>query len=158
MPDFLTRSLDIELMLLGRLVAAALMTGALGWERELARKAAGLRTHMLVGIAAALFTALSEAVAARDGGAPADLLRTVQAVATGVGFLGAGVFFLPQGESRVRGLTTAASIWAASAVGMCAGAGLFVLGTGATLILLLVLHTLQNVVDSPSNDETSAPR
>ncbi len=156
MPDFLTRSLDLELLLLGRLVAAALMTGALGWERERAHKAAGLRTHMLVGIAAALFTALSEAVAAREGGAPADLLRTVQAVATGVGFLGAGVFFLPQGENRVRGLTTAASIWAASAVGMCAGAGLYVLGTGATLILLLVLHTLQRVAETPDDDVASS--
>ncbi len=131
----------LELELVGRLVAAALLTGAIGWERERAHKAAGLRTHMLVGIAAALFTVLSEAIALR-GGSPADLLRTVQAVATGVGFLGAGVFFASPGEARVRGLTTAASLWAVSAVGMCAGAGYYILGFGATLLLLVVLHTL----------------
>lgn len=132
----------LELELVGRLAAAALLTGALGWERERARKAAGLRTHMLVGIAAALFTVLSEAIALRPGGAPTDLLRTIQAVATGVGFLGAGVFFAAPSEARARGLTTAASLWAASAVGMCAGAGYYVLGFGATLLLLVVLNTL----------------
>lgn len=135
-------SLDLELMLTGRVAVAAVLTAALGYEREHAGKSAGLRTHMLVGIAAALFTAFSEAVVARAGGAPADLLRTVQAVATGVGFLGAGVFFRSDADDRVRGLTTAASLWAASAVGMCAGAGLFVLGTLASLLLLAVLHLL----------------
>ncbi len=138
MPD----TFDLEVMLSGRVLAAAVLTALLGYEREHAGKAAGLRTHMLVGIAAALFTALSEAVAMRAGGAPADLLRTVQAVATGVGFLGAGVFFRSDADDRVRGLTTAASLWAASAVGMCAGAGLFVLGTLAALLLLAVLHLL----------------
>ena len=125
-----------ELLLLLRLVAAALLAGVLGFEREQSGKAAGLRTHMLVGIASALFMAVGEALPGRSG----DPLRTVQAVATGVGFLGAGaIFFVPKGR-RVHGLTTAASIWATSAVGLTAGAGAFVLATGATALLAFVLR------------------
>lgn len=138
-------TLDFEVMLAVRVAAAALLAGVVGYEREQAGKAAGLRTHMLVGIAAAIFTVLSEAIAARAGGAPADLLRTVQAVATGVGFLGAGVFFRSGSDERVHGLTTAASLWAASAVGMCAGAGLYVLGALSSALLVIVLHALPRV-------------
>lgn len=125
-----------ELLLLLRLVVAALLAGVLGFEREQSGKAAGLRTHMLVGIASALFMAVGEALPGRAG----DPLRTVQAVATGVGFLGAGaIFFVPKSR-RVHGLTTAASIWATSAIGLTAGAGAFVLAAGATALLAFVLR------------------
>lgn len=131
-----------------RLVAAALLAGVLGWERERAGKNAGLRTHMLVGIASALFMVLSEAVLLRSAPDPTgstrlDLLRVVQAVATGVGFLGAGTIFVRHEQFRVKGLTTAASIWATSAVGLAAGSGLYVLSAGSTLLMLLVLKGLQ---------------
>lgn len=127
-----------QLLLVLRLVVAALLAGVLGFEREQSGKAAGLRTHMLVGIASALFMALGDALPGRTG----DPLRTIQAVATGVGFLGAGAIVFPKSEHRVHGLTTAASIWATSAVGLTAGAGAYVLATGATLLLLFVLRGL----------------
>lgn len=133
-----------QLLLLIRLVAAGILSGALGWERESARKPAGLRTHMLVGIASALFTLLAElAVLDYPGevnGMRADPIRVIQAVAIGVGFLGSGVIFVAKTGESVLGLTTAASIWATAAIGIAAGLGYYVLAVGATLILLLVLR------------------
>ena len=106
-----------ELELLTRLLVAGALCGLLGWEREHARKSAGLRTHMLVGIGAALYTAIGQ-LAVTDMPAPDEALRTdpirsVQAVAIGIGFLGSGVIFVSRHEDRVHGLTTAASVWAA---------------------------------------------
>jgi putative Mg2+ transporter-C (MgtC) family protein len=133
-----------QLLLLIRLVAAGALSGALGWERESARKPAGLRTHVLVGIASALFTLLAElAVLDYPGevnGMRADPIRVIQAVAIGVGFLGSGVIFVAKTGESVLGLTTAASIWATAAIGIAAGLGYYVLAVGATLILLLVLR------------------
>ena len=136
--------IQTQLLLLIRLVAAGALSGALGWERESARKPAGLRTHMLVGIASALFTLLAElAVLDYPGevnGMRADPIRVIQAVAIGVGFLGSGVIFVAKTGESVLGLTTAASIWATAAIGIAAGLGYYVLAVGATLILLLVLR------------------
>jgi putative Mg2+ transporter-C (MgtC) family protein len=105
-----------EIHLLIRLLVAGVLAAMLGWERERARKAAGLRTHMLVGIAAALYTAIAELavldIPPNSEGFQADPIRAVQAVAIGIGFLGSGVIFVSRHEDRVRGLTTAASIWA----------------------------------------------
>jgi putative Mg2+ transporter-C (MgtC) family protein len=116
----------------------------LGWERESARKPAGLRTHMLVGIAAALFTVLGELAIAGAADVPnglrADPVRVIQAVAVGIGFLGTGVIFVAKEGDRVLGLTTAASIWATAGVGIAAGSGRFVLAIGSTLLLMLVLR------------------
>ena len=134
----------LELPLLLRLVLAAALAGALGWERESARKSAGLRTHMLVGIASALFTVLAE-LAVKDypgaeGGLRADPIRVIQAVAIGVGFLGSGVIFVSKSGDTVLGLTTAGSIWATAAIGIAAGLGYYILAVGATLLLLAVLR------------------
>jgi putative Mg2+ transporter-C (MgtC) family protein len=133
-----------QLLLLVRLVAAGVLSAVLGWEREAARKPAGLRTHMLVGIASALFTLLAElSVVDYPGdadGMRADPIRVIQAVAIGVGFLGSGVIFVSRDEESVRGLTTAGSIWATAAIGIASGLGYYVLAVGATLILLLVLR------------------
>ena len=136
--------IQTQLLLLIRLVAAGILSGILGWEREAARKAAGLRTHMLVGIASALFTLLAE-LAVVDypgdaGGMRADPIRVIQAVAIGVGFLGSGVIFVSKNEETVRGLTTAGSIWATAAIGIATGLGYYVLAVGATIVLLLVLR------------------
>jgi putative Mg2+ transporter-C (MgtC) family protein len=135
-----------ELQLLIRLLVAAALAAVLGWEREHARKSAGLRTHMLVGIAAALYTAIAELAVAempRDpGGFQADPIRVIQAVAIGIGFLGSGVIFVSRHEDRVQGLTTAASIWATAAIGMAAGLEHYVLAAGATVMLLFVLRVL----------------
>ena len=101
-----------ELELLIRLLIAAAFAGLLGWERESAHKPAGLRTHMLVGIAAALYTALAELAVSRihpaAEGFQADPIRAIQAVAIGIGFLGSGVIFVSRHEDRVHGLTGAA--------------------------------------------------
>jgi putative Mg2+ transporter-C (MgtC) family protein len=135
-----------ELELLTRLLVAGALCGLLGWEREHARKSAGLRTHMLVGIGAALYTAIGQ-LAVTDMPAPDEALRTdpirsVQAVAIGIGFLGSGVIFVSRHEDRVHGLTTAASVWAAAAIGLAAGLEHYLLAAGATLLLLFVLRGL----------------
>ena len=104
-----------EIELLIRLLVAGALAAVLGWEREYARKPAGLRTHMLVGIAAALYTAIAELsvaeIPAGGDGFRADPIRVIQAVAVGIGFLGSGVIFvaavllqqrLASREGRVR--------------------------------------------------------
>lgn len=132
-----------ELALLIRLLVAGLLAALLGWERERARKSAGLRTHMLVGIGSALYTVLGELAVLdypRDaGGMRADPIRVIQAVAIGIGFLGSGVIFVSRSGESVKGLTTAGSIWATAAMGISAGLGYYVLAVGATLLLLVVL-------------------
>jgi putative Mg2+ transporter-C (MgtC) family protein len=134
----------LELALLLRLLLAAALAAILGWERESAHKSAGLRTHMLVGIASALFTVLAELAvrdySGADGGLRADPIRVIQAVAIGVGFLGSGVIFVSKTGESVLGLTTAGSIWATAALGIAAGLGYYILAVGATLLLLIVLR------------------
>ena len=146
---------DLELAILGRLLIAGVLAGALGWEREKAGKSAGLRTHMLVGIAAALYTGLAglavEDYSAGSDEFRSDPIRAIQAVAVGIGFLGAGVIFVAPSGNRVSGLTTAASIWATAAMGIAAGLGHYLLAAGATLILLLVLRLLERF-EPPDQD------
>ncbi len=136
--------LQLQLTLLVRLVVAGVLSAVLGWERESARKPAGLRTHMLVGIASALYTVLAELAVMDypgDGrGMRADPIRVIQAVAIGVGFLGSGVIFVSRNAETVRGLTTAGSIWATAAIGIATGLGYYVLAGGATVLLVLVLR------------------
>jgi putative Mg2+ transporter-C (MgtC) family protein len=147
LPDLLAQADRIaqgELPLLLRLVVAGVLAGILGWEREFAHKPAGLRTHMLVGIASALFTVLGE-LALHDQppdavGLRGDPVRVIQAVSIGIGFLGTGVIFVAKEGDRVLGLTTAASIWATAGVGIAAGTGRYGLAAGATVLLLLVLR------------------
>ena len=135
-----------ELVLVVRLLAAAALAALLGWEREYAGKPAGLRTHMLVGIGSALYTVIAELSVAEipssAEGFQADPIRVIQAVAIGIGFLGSGVIFVSRHEDRVRGLTTAASIWATAAIGMASGLGYYVLAVSATVLLLVVLRIL----------------
>ena len=125
-----------------RLSVAAVLGGAIGMERELRERQAGLRTHLLVSVGAALFTLVS-AYGFREflveGGAVvrADPARIAAQVVTGVGFLGAGAI-IRQGLS-VRGLTTAATLWLVAAIGMAAGAGYYsaaLFATGGALVTL----------------------
>ncbi len=118
-----------------RLIFAALLSGIVGFEREAQHKAAGLRTHMLVGFGAALFTLVG--TFAFEGSDPS---RVAAQIVTGVGFLGAGAIFR-QG-ANVRGLTTAAGLWAVAAIGMTAGAGLIPGAAVATAITFLILNAL----------------
>jgi putative Mg2+ transporter-C (MgtC) family protein len=142
-----TPALQAELHLLLRLVLASALAAVLGWERQQAGKAAGLRTHTLVGLAAALYTGLGTLAGAElhsaDPGFRADPIRILQAVALGVGFLGGGVITAgPREQGHVSGLTTAASIWSTAAIGIAVGLGHYALAAGATLLQLLVLHGL----------------
>ena len=100
-----------------RLTLAALLGGLLGIEREQKGKAAGVRTHMLVAMGAALFVLLSQ----QAGMQPSDLSRVIQGVIAGIGFLGAGTILKGDDEDKVRGLTTAAGIWLTAAIGVAAG-------------------------------------
>ena len=113
-----------------RLGVAALLGCVLGWEREHAGKAAGVRTHMLVAMGAALFVL----VAQQSGIAAADNSRVLQGIIAGVGFLGAGTILKGDGDNQVKGLTTAAGIWLTAAIGIAAG-----LGHEATAVLSTVL-------------------
>jgi putative Mg2+ transporter-C (MgtC) family protein len=149
---------DLKLQLLHeaefllRIVLAGFFSAALGWERERAGKPAGFRTHIVVGVAAALFVIVGILAVAEH---PTEVMnldptRTVHAIAVGIGFLGGGVVFVSRKRDRVEGLTTAASVWATAGVGAAAGYGLYIVATGTTLVLLVVLHLLKDL--DRSND------
>ncbi len=121
-----------------RLLVAGLMGGLMGWERSRVGKSAGLRTHILVAVGAAALTSVP--LLAGLGGDAAS--RVMQGIATGIGFIGAGCILKGEGEGEVRGLTTAAGIWVAAAVGVAAGLGR---GTSAVLIGLTGWFTLSVV-------------
>jgi putative Mg2+ transporter-C (MgtC) family protein len=121
-----------------RLVAALLLGGAVGWERETAGKAAGMRTHMLVALGAALVMITSE----RMGMPAADQSRVIQGIVAGVGFLGGGAILKITDERKIRGLTTAAGIWMIAAIGIACGAGKLATAALAAVLAFLVLRVL----------------
>jgi len=131
-----------------RLCAALAFGAAIGFEREATHRAAGLRTHMLVSLASALFTIIAFEMYGRlrDSGVTsgADPLRLLEAVTAGVAFLAAGSILRDSGGG-VRGLTTGAGLWLAGAVGMASGYGLFGLATVATVLAIIVLALLRLV-------------
>lgn len=135
-----------QLRILARVGLAMLMGAVIGFERELEDKPAGLRTHMLVGGAAALFVALVDVVIGSlsvrlgSGLVQSDPVRIIEAVVTGVSFLGAGTIVLRKRESQVEGLTTAASILFTAAVGVCVALSQVVLAAGATALALITLR------------------
>jgi putative Mg2+ transporter-C (MgtC) family protein len=111
---------DRVVVIVVRVLMAAILGGVLGFERELHHKAAGLRTHIVVAVGAAVFVM----VGLESGSSSADLSRIIQGVATGIGFVGAGTILKPDDrEEDVKGITTAAGIWLTAAVGMAVGAG-----------------------------------
>jgi putative Mg2+ transporter-C (MgtC) family protein len=123
-----------------RLFVAAALGGAIGLERELRERQAGLRTHLVVSVGAALFTLVS-AYGFRNFDGKVDPTRIAAQIVSGIGFLGAGAI-IRQGLS-VRGLTTAASLWLVAAIGMAAGAGYWEGALIATLGSLLALGPLR---------------
>jgi putative Mg2+ transporter-C (MgtC) family protein len=131
-----------------RLLLAGLLGGILGFEREHSGKAAGVRTHMLVAMGAALFVL----VPVQAGIQPADLSRVIQGVVAGVGFLCAGTILKANGDDQVKGLTTAAGIWMTAAIGMAAGLGREMTAVVSTLLALGVLMLeapIRRVIDRP---------
>ena len=128
-----------DLELLGRLLLAAVLGGAIGAERELNDQAAGLRTHMLLTIGACLFTLVS----AHGFGGSTDPSRLAAQIVTGIGFLGGGA--IVRHGLTVKGLTTAASIWATASVGVAVGAGSYLLGVGGAVLVVGTLFGLRRV-------------
>ena len=128
------------------LLAAFVLSGLIGWERETRGHGAGLRTQMLVGGSAALFVTLAEALVlgfANDApGVRFDMVGVLGAVVSGVSFLGAGAIFSSSGDRQRRGLTTAASMLATAAIGVACGLTHYVLAVGATVLFLVVLRVL----------------
>src|ERR1700759_3145844 len=117
-----------------RLILVVLLCGAVGLERETRDQPAGVRTHVLVGMGAAVFTLISAyGFSGIHGAAPIDPSRVAAQVVTGVGFLGAGAI-IHQGMA-VRGLTTAAAVWISAAIGMAAAIGFYALGFAGTAIV-----------------------
>lgn len=121
-----------------RLLVAATLGGLLGYERERQGKSAGVRTHMLVAIGAALFVLIPQ----QAGASSTDLSRVLQGLIAGVGFLGAGAIIMGNREVETRGLTTAASIWVTAAIGVAAGMGRESTAVLSTLIALLILSVV----------------
>jgi len=122
-----------------RLTLAALLGSVLGFERERTGKAAGLRTHMLVSLGAALFVLIPQ----QAGMALSDLSRVMQGVVSGIGFIGAGAILKQAERHEIKGLTTAAGLWLTAAIGMAAGIGRETSAILGTVLALFILSALQ---------------
>jgi len=130
----MVENLHFELLL--QIVLATVLGGAIGMERELSGKPAGLRTNILICVGATLFTVLSFKLSANGG----DPTRIAAQILPGVGFIGAGTILHMRGS--VTGLTSAATIWVVSAIGMAIGGGAYQEAVGTTLFVMLILAGL----------------
>jgi putative Mg2+ transporter-C (MgtC) family protein len=133
-----------------RLAAAAVCGGALGIERELRDHEAGFRTHLLVALGSAIFTVVSaygfeSFLSSGDAVVRADPTRIAAQIVTGIGFLGAGAII--RDGMNVRGLTTAANLWAVAGIGICCGAGYYSAAAIGTAIALIALWPLRILAD-----------
>jgi putative Mg2+ transporter-C (MgtC) family protein len=156
LPFDLTLQLDLAL----RMLLAAILGAAIGLEREIHEHPAGMRTHLLVSLGSAIFTILSiygfEGVGQGNVAATVDPTRIAAQVVSGIGFLGAGAI-LKYGTS-IRGLTTAASLWTAAAIGMAAGAGEWLIAAVGTSIVIFSLWPLNRLVERMHKPGTRALR
>lgn len=143
-----------------RILLAAGLAGVIGFERELREQEAGLRTHMLVGVGACLFTLVSAYGFGEffvQGGplVPVDPTRIAAQIVTGIGFLGAGAI-IRQGPS-IKGLTTAATLWAVAAIGLAAGAGFYSGAVATTVVVIVALWPLRILTRRLLEREDEAP-
>lgn len=143
-----TTSLSLGVIVL-RLIGATALCGIIGFERETRNRPAGLRTHMLVGLAAALYTLIMLEMLADAGSysdrVAMDPLRLVEAVTSGVAFLAAGMIVFTQG--KVKGLTTGASLWLCAAVGLAAGFGMWMMSAFTAVLALLIIRVIKYMED-----------
>jgi putative Mg2+ transporter-C (MgtC) family protein len=139
---------SLQLDLAARMLIAAVLGAAIGFEREIHEHPAGMRTHLLVSLGSAVFTVLSiygfEGISAPGVASTVDPSRIAAQIVSGIGFLGAGAI-LKYGTS-IRGLTTAASLWTTAGVGMAAGAGEWLIAAVATFIVVFSLWPLNALV------------
>lgn len=147
MADFGTATVVSWPVLALRLMGAAFFCAMIGWDRERLERPAGLRTHILVGIAAAVFCLITLELTGRldHNGIRVDPVRIVEAVTAGVAFLAAGSIVFAKG--RVSGVTTGAGLWLAGAIGLATGLGLWMLAAMTTLLALLVISVLRTFED-----------
>lgn len=129
-----------------RLLLAAILGGILGFERERKARSAGVRTHMLVAVGAALFV-----IGPMQSGMPIeDMSRVLQGVVQGIGFLGAGAIIVRRSQHQVEGLTTAASIWVTAGIGVVVGLGLEVTAVMSAVIVLIILAAMPRILPHPA--------
>ena len=150
----LSTDLTLQADLAIRMLLAALLGAAIGLEREIHEHPAGMRTHLLVALGSAVFTELSIYGFEATASAPIDPSRVAAQIVSGIGFLGAGAI-LKYGTS-IRGLTTAASLWTAAAVGMAAGAGEWIIALVGTSIVIFSLWPLNRLVERMHKPGTRA--
>ncbi len=134
-----------------RLIAASLLGAAIGYERQIAGKSAGLRTHILVTLGSCVFVVAGSSFGLSSEGAS----RVIQGIVTGIGFLGAGSILKLTEEHRIRGLTSAAGIWMTAAIGITVGLGMLgiaILAAAMTIIVLTVLRRFEPGRAEPGSD------
>ena len=139
-----------------RLLLAMLLGGIVGIQREQTGKPAGLRTHMLVALGAALFVLAPT----ETGMTPADLSRVIQGLATGIGFIGGGAILKLSEEHKIRGLTSAAAIWITAAIGVAVGLGrmwMAMLSVLLTWFILAVVGKLEHRMSASQTARDDAP-
>ena len=127
-------TLDLDTWMFVRLLIAVVLGALVGYERERAGKPAGVRTHGMVSLGAALFAVVSM----HGFGTTDDTARVAAQIVTGIGFIGAGAILHDRGG--VHGLTSAASLWVTAALGLAAGVGMVVISVGTTLLVFLLLR------------------
>lgn len=146
--EMLPQSVMQEFYILFQSLVALLLGGLLGWERESAGKWAGLRTHMLVCLSAMMFVRVGQFLIADSqqdldpNTLRTDPVRIIEAIVTGIAFLGAGTVFRDPEAGKARGLTTAASLLAVAPIGVAVAIERYVLAVGATLLTLFVLRVM----------------
>lgn len=137
--------MEIELIL--KILLASVLGGLIGLERELSGKEAGLRTNILIAIGSTLFTILSFKIVKISGSG--DSTRIIAQIITGIGFIGAGSII--QSKISVHGLTTAATIWTVSAIGISVGSGLYLFSFIVTVLILFILHIFKKISEKIRN-------
>ena len=141
--------MTIEWNFILRIFAAGILGGLIGFEREFRAKEAGVRTHFIVALGSALFMIISQyAFSGRF-----DAARVAAQVVSGIGFIGAGVIIFQR--NAVRGVTTAAGLWVAAAIGLACGARMYSVAIAATLMTILVLETMHFITRTHSEKEFS---
>ncbi len=148
-----------ELTIVIRLVLASILGAAIGLDREIKNRDAGLRTHMLTALAAAVFTVITfelfQSTRSAAGAPAGDPIRVIEAVTAGVAFLAAGAII--QSRGQVHGLTTGAAMWLAGAIGVACGAGLYSVAFIATVLALVILAAIGHFLEKAKTSGETKP-
>lgn len=153
--DFAAIQHDLNILI--RILVVIVLSGILGWERETVGKPAGFRTHILIGVGTVLFVAIGEIFVENyrqfNEQMRFDPIRIVEAIVTGISFIGAGLVFVSRSEGIVKNLTTATSVWTTSAIGMAVGLQRYFLAIVSTILIFFVLRFLTFWEDKETKKE-----